>query len=281
MVFWYYGVWYYGCLVLWYLVLWYLLCGIWSCGIWSCGFWSCGVWFCGVWFCGVWFLGAVHLSFFRLTLITPRRRPNRPTRKRTTFPQETHTFPQETYTFPQETNVLQQERNDGPHKTLGKQHEEKDTTRTQSADASPHHPIICSIEIVRPGRGLVRSHFSIKAMSNQNEMENDALRTNGYALPHWSKEMSDWEEDWCAALRGRSVRPRPKWKMTRCELTVALCHTGQNVIVRSTFTLRLACVKRRREKTPSKSRGLTRPIVEKIGLKTTTIRMRYFNSPRL
>ena len=34
------------------------------------------------------------------------------------------------------------------------------------------------------------------------EMENDALRTDGCALPHSSKEMSDSEEDWCAALRG-------------------------------------------------------------------------------
>ena len=46
----------------------------------------------------------------------------------------------------------------------------------------------------------------------------------------------------------RCVRPRPKWKMTRCELTVAPCHAGANVIVRSTFTLWLACVKRRERK---------------------------------
>ena len=45
----------------------------------------------------------------------------------------------------------------------------------------------------------------------------------------------------------RSVTPRPKFKTTRCELTVARCHTGPNVIVRSTWTLRLACLKRRRE----------------------------------
>ena len=43
------------------------------------------------------------------------------------------------------------------------------------------------------------------------------------------------------------MTPRPKFKTTRCELTVARCHTGPNVIVRSTLTLRLACLKRRRE----------------------------------
>ena len=55
------------------------------------------------------------------------------------------------------------------------------------------------------------------------EMENDALRTDGCALPHWSKR--DRTQRFYAAARMRAAKER---------------------------------------KTPSKSRGLTRPIVEKV-----------------
>ena len=155
-------------------------------------------------------LGAVQIRYFRLTLTTPREGPNRPTRKRTLFRRK--------------------------RKTSNKKRNETYKKRTHF---KTKHPKILQIKCVtnaaahkvvrRPhtfrssSASLVRSHFPSKRKCQTRKRIGAQL---------------------CGA---RSVRPRPKWKVTRCELTAALCHTGPNVIARSTFTLRLACVKRRRE----------------------------------
>ena len=148
--------------------------------------------------------GADQNSYFRLTWITLQEGPNRPTRKRTPS-RKKRTFFRKKLTFPTRNRT---------HKTLGNHTKKR---APPELNQPMHHSIIQSFIGPQP--------LSIKAeMSDSEEdwcaalrgpqcdakaeVENDTLRTDCYALPHWSKR--DRTQHFYAAARMREGKERKR-----------------------------------------------------------------------